>query len=168
MVGVVFKDEANYRELHDLWVFIVRVRERLFKPQQATRRQPRDMTIVYLARADRGALSDLRARVPRLAPLADKKIVVVGLGALGSMCAWQLARAGVQRLTLVDYDVVHVGNIPRWVVGWHAAGNYKADVLSQFLASQYPFLEARSFIYRLGNINVTAQQAHAVTRELFD
>ena len=54
-----------------------------------------------------------------LARLAAARVLVVGVGGVGSWCAEALARTGVGRLTLVDHDVVaasvfhfHIIDIP--------------------------------------------------------
>lgn len=151
VVGVVFQDQARYREMHDLWVFLVRRRDRLVKQQnKKSARIPGNQISVYLARADRGAKGDRLARVPRLAPIADKKVAVFGLGALGSDLAWQLARAGVGGLALDDHDVVQAGNLPRWLVGWPAIGHPKAVVLTQFLLHHYPYVDTKGYMHRVG------------------
>ncbi len=45
--------------------------------------------------------------------LAAARVVVVGLGAVGSYAVEGLARAGVGALRLVDFDVIHPSNINR-------------------------------------------------------
>ncbi len=45
--------------------------------------------------------------------LLHSRVMVAGLGALGSMCADRLARAGVGFLRLVDRDHVETGNLQR-------------------------------------------------------
>ncbi len=47
------------------------------------------------------------------ARLAAARVVVVGLGAVGSYAVEGLARAGVGALRLVDFDVIHPSNINR-------------------------------------------------------
>lgn len=169
VVGVVFQDQARYRELHDLWVFLVRRRERMVNQQnKKAARIPGDQISVYLARPDRGAKDDLLARVPRLSPLADKKVVVFGLGALGSDLAWQLARAEIGRLALVDHDVVQAGNLPRWLIGWPAIGHYKAIVVAQFLLHQYPFVDTKGFAYRVGVPSISFAESEKFMGEILE
>ena len=50
-----------------------------------------------------------------LARLAGASVAVFGIGGVGSYAAEALARAGVGRLTLVDYDVIDVTNINRQI-----------------------------------------------------
>ncbi len=47
------------------------------------------------------------------ARLSGSSVVIVGLGALGSVVADQLTRAGVGRLTLIDRDFVELSNLQR-------------------------------------------------------
>ncbi len=67
--------------------------------------------------------------------LADARVLVVGMGALGCAAAWALARAGVGRLTLIDSDLVEASNLQRQVlfdaqtIG-HPKVNAAADALA--------------------------------------
>ncbi|MGE7713241.1 E2/UBC family protein [Priestia megaterium] len=49
--------------------------------------------------------------------LSDKKVTIVGLGSLGSRVAFELARAGVRRFTLIDEDILDVDNVFRHELG---------------------------------------------------
>jgi hypothetical protein len=57
---------------------------------------------------------------PDVAALADKRVVVFGLGAVGSNAALRLAEAGVARLVLVDGARLRPGDVVR-----HAAGSWQ-------------------------------------------
>lgn len=150
VIGIVFQDLARFREFHDLWVFLVRRRDRDIAERGRKRLPPGDQITCYLARPDRGGRDDIQSRVPRLQALAGKKATVFGLGALGSALAWQLARAGIGRLALVDHDFVQSGNTPRWTMGMTAAGFDKASVLAAFIAQNYPFVEPMPIGWKVG------------------
>lgn len=150
VIGIVFPDEARYRELHDIWIFIVRRSDRQLPPSKSGRRPPGDKISIYLARPDHATRNNLQARAPRLRPLTPKKAAVFGLGALGSMACWQLARAGLGRLALIDHDVVSSGTISRWLLGLLAAGRYKATILQAYINQSYPQVEIEPFVYRIG------------------
>ena len=47
------------------------------------------------------------------ATLAEKCVVIVGVGALGSINAELLCRSGVGKLVLIDDDVVELSNLQR-------------------------------------------------------
>lgn len=166
VVGIVFKSAARYRELHDLWTFVVRRKDRLVPRASNKRRPPGDQVSIYPVRGDRGGKDDLGTRVPRLNSLATKKAVVFGLGALGSASAWQLAKAGVGRITLVDHDVVQAGNLPRWALGWPAIGFNKAHILAAWIALNYPYTSVTVFGLRVGDS--TPEEHDSLMKDTFD
>ncbi len=68
--------------------------------------------------ADFSSRYERQERLPQMGAegqdrLKTAHVIVIGLGALGSVEADLLARAGVGRLTLVDRDVVEAGNLQR-------------------------------------------------------
>ena len=50
-----------------------------------------------------------------MARLADASVAVFGVGGVGSYAAEALARAGVGRLTLVDFDDICITNVNRQI-----------------------------------------------------
>ena len=67
-----------------------------------------------------------------LAVLAEKRVVVFGIGGVGSYAAEALARSGVGHLIFVDKDVVDVSNINRQLVAdFTTVGRYKAEVMAE-------------------------------------
>ncbi|WP_285767517.1 E2/UBC family protein [Peribacillus sp. SI8-4] len=83
--------------------------------------------------------------------LIGKKVTLIGLGSLGSRIAFELARAGVTTMMLIDKDGLDVDNIYRHELGadslyWKSVDNQysiisKAEALKMKLLQQYPFLE---------------------------
>ena len=45
--------------------------------------------------------------------IADKKVIIFGIGGVGSWCAESLIRSGIHHLTIVDSDRVCITNINR-------------------------------------------------------
>lgn len=48
--------------------------------------------------------------------LAQKRVVIIGLGGLGSPVALYLASAGIGQLTLIDFDQVELSNLQRQLI----------------------------------------------------
>ena len=73
--------------------------------------------------------------------LAEKKVVIVGLGSGGSPIALELARAGIGHFTLIDFDRLELGNISRHVCGVNDLGRYKTLAVRDQLLQKNPFAE---------------------------
>lgn len=133
-IGLTFPEERAHRSLGDGWVFLIRVRPAIRTHHPSARkhgrqrglRQPLSKTTVHLVRAGYGGRTDMAARVPELAGLHDRKVLVFGVGALGSTVVEHLARAGLGHLTLVDRDYLEPGNLVRHAAGLAMVGWSKA------------------------------------------
>jgi molybdopterin-synthase adenylyltransferase len=67
------------------------------------------------------------------------RVLIVGIGGLGSPAALALARSGVGTIALVDPDVVDVSNLPRQLLYQDAdVGRAKVDVAAERLRSVAP------------------------------
>jgi len=67
-----------------------------------------------------------------MARLHNAFVVVVGLGAVGGFAVEALARSGVGRLRLVDYDVVKPSNINRQILAlWETVDRKKCELAAQ-------------------------------------
>ncbi len=61
--------------------------------------------------------------------IKNSKVLVIGLGGVGSSAVETLARSGVENIILVDYDKVDITNINRQLIALHSTiGEYKTDV----------------------------------------
>jgi len=76
---------------------------------------------------------------PGLGRLARAHVVVIGVGGVGSFAAESLARSGVGRLTLVDYDKVCVTNTNRQLHAMKGTiGKTKVEVMAERLRLVHP------------------------------
>ncbi len=74
--------------------------------------------------------------------LKQSKVLVVGVGGVGSICAEALARSGVGTIVLVDSDVVEESNINRQIPALTSTiGQYKAEVMAKRLKDINPEAE---------------------------
>ena len=72
-------------------------------------------------------------------------VAVFGVGGVGGFCIEALARAGVGRLDIVDYDRVDVTNINRQIIATtETVGEMKVDVMKARIASIVPETDVRT------------------------
>lgn len=68
----------------------------------------------------------------RLKILAQKRIILFGVGGVGSWCAEALIRSGIEQLTIVDFDRVAESNINRQLpANSQTIGKLKVEVLKE-------------------------------------
>ena len=81
----------------------------------------------------------------RLERLAQARVMVLGLGGVGSSCAEALARGGVGSLVLVDRDVVAPSNINRQALAFQSTlGRPKAEVMAAMVTDINPACEVHA------------------------
>lgn len=74
--------------------------------------------------------------------LAGTRVIIFGVGGVGSWCAESLIRSGIGHLTMVDFDTVNVTNINRQLMATtRTVGRPKAEVLKERLQEINPYAE---------------------------
>ena len=74
--------------------------------------------------------------------IAEKRVIVFGVGGVGSWCAESLVRSGIKHLTIVDSDSVCASNINRQLMATtQTVDQIKVDVLRERLLSINPAAE---------------------------
>ena len=74
--------------------------------------------------------------------IAKKKVIIFGVGGVGSWCAESLVRSGIRHLTIVDSDRVCITNINRQLMATtKTVGQVKVDVLKERLLDINPVAE---------------------------
>ncbi|WP_071059002.1 molybdopterin-synthase adenylyltransferase MoeB [Pelistega sp. MC2] len=89
--------------------------------------------------------------------LTNSKVLILGLGGLGSPVAMYLAAAGVGHLTLVDDDNVELSNLQRQII--HKTDNIglkKVDSARQTLLALNPLVQIKTFPDRPSVDEITA------------
>jgi len=77
--------------------------------------------------------------------LQEKKVALIGCGAVGGHIAFQLAQSGIFNLTLIDNDVLKPENIFRHLLGREYLDKPKVDALKIELESKFPYTKIKSF-----------------------
>ena len=81
--------------------------------------------------------------------LENKKVLMVGAGALGNFAGLGLALQGLGRLDIMDFDEVDSTNLNRQVLFYGAVGELKAPALAERLTEIVPTLKARALVEKL-------------------
>lgn len=79
---------------------------------------------------------------PEIAPLFDKRVLMIGAGSLGSEVAQLLAKTGVGSITLVDPELLDYSNVGRHVLGVSEVRTFKAKSLAEKLARNFPHMRS--------------------------
>jgi sulfur carrier protein ThiS adenylyltransferase len=79
---------------------------------------------------------------------------IAGLGGLGSAIAIALARIGVGKLILVDFDVVEPSNLNRQQYFVHQIGMPKVEALQKNIAMINPYVKIETFLEKLDRNNM--------------
>lgn len=77
--------------------------------------------------------------------LRSKRVLMIGAGAVGSVIAELLVRAGVQNLMITDGDRLEVGNLVRQTLTLNELGMNKAEAIAQRLRLASPYAAVDAF-----------------------
>ena len=80
-------------------------------------------------------------------------VAVCGLGGLGSNIAIALARAGIGKLILIDFDRVDITNLHRQQYKVNQIGKYKTDALFENLKEIAPYIDMELHTVRITRDN---------------
>lgn len=96
-------------------------------------------------------------------------VAVCGLGGLGSNLAIALARAGIGKLLLIDFDRVDITNLHRQQYKATQVGLYKTEALAENLWEIAPYTEIRPVTAKITAENLTVLLKDAdIVCEAFD
>ena len=88
------------------------------------------------------------------ARLKQASVGIAGVGGLGSAVAVALARVGVGRLVIADFDVVEPSNLNRQQYFISQIGRFKVDALVENLLLINPFITVEAHCVLLGPENI--------------
>ena len=96
-------------------------------------------------------------------------VAVCGLGGLGSNIAISLARAGIGKLILCDFDRVDITNLHRQQYKASQIGMYKTEALAENLREINPYIDLEAHTERITEDNaVTLLQGADIICEALD
>lgn len=152
VIGLQYPDETVKGNAKGTsWLFLVRAKDLPYDDIGNRLLGKSRVEHAYCSRAAYISQDAKKDRVPKLLALAEKKVALVGLGALGGFAALELARNGVKEIRLMDIDHVDPPTTVRWPLGLAAAGLLKTDALEQFIKANYPSVKVVKVRLRLGD-----------------
>jgi len=87
--------------------------------------------------------------------IKNSKVLVIGLGGVGSSAVETLVRSGVENIILVDYDKVDITNINRQFIALHSTiGEYKTDVFENRIKDINPKCNVVKINKRIDSSNI--------------
>lgn len=86
--------------------------------------------------------------------IANKTIGIAGAGGLGSNVAVSLARCGIDKLVIADFDKVEYSNLNRQYYFLDQVGMYKVDALYETIKRINPFIKIEKYKTELNSLNV--------------
>lgn len=101
-------------------------------------------------------LGTVQMRAPLAEKLAGKTVGIIGVGSIGSTIAVGLARSGVGKLHVVDYDVLLPENLRRNALDWQSVLLHKVEAIKAAVARVSPTTEVRT-----SNVHLTGQESSA-------
>lgn len=139
LVGVTFQEEIAPDKTGPVWMYFL-----------CTKKGGREK--VERIRAYRAARQDFGKRVPSVQILRSKKILQIGVGAVGAPITMELGKSGMAELRILDGDVIDPGPTIRWPLGLPHYGYSKAGELAGFINTNYPYAHVVPFHTRIGAV----------------
>lgn len=103
------------------------------------------------------------------ARFSSASVAICGLGGLGSNIAVLLARAGIGKLILIDFDQVDISNLHRQQYKATQVGQYKTDALLENLKEITPYTKLVTHTMKISEDNFRQLLAPAdIICEAFD
>lgn len=99
--------------------------------------------------------------------LADKKVAIIGLGTGGSLGAVELAKCGVSRFDLVDFDRLELHNIARHACGVSDIGRLKTKAVRDLILEKNPYAQIETFEFNVMDDPVLLRQIIADSDLIF-
>ena len=86
--------------------------------------------------------------------ISSATVAICGLGGLGSNIAMLLARAGIGKIILIDFDKVDVSNLNRQQYKVNQVGQYKAEALAKNIKEIMPCIQLEIHVEKLSDLNI--------------
>lgn len=90
-----------------------------------------------------------------LKKIANKTVLIVGLGGVGGYTATSLVRSGIKKLIIIDNDIVNLSNLNRQIIATHSTiGMKKVDALEKMILDINPDVKIEKYDLFLTKDNI--------------
>lgn len=104
-----------------------------------------------------------------LTKLQNLHAVIVGVGGVGGVTATMLARAGVGKLTIVDFDTIAPSNLNRQIIAFESTiGRKKVDVLKEMILDINKNIQITAIDQRLTKENLSIVDSADIVIDAID
>lgn len=165
VTGICFPEETEPGVTGNGWLFFVEGEAPPPPNEEKPELGKKNVPSFYFAKPGYINRDAMGYRVPRISALDSHTVTLIGLGALGSFAAIELARSGVKELRLIDFDIVDPPTTIRWGLGLSAAGEFKGNAVKSFIEKNYPACTVKTWNRRIGSINIEGQGEMLLNRE---
>lgn len=101
--------------------------------------------------------------------LKKGKVAIAGLGGLGSNIALMLARTGIQKMMLADFDTVDISNLNRQAYTIEHIGMKKTEAMERLIRQVNPWIELEFYQGKITGENAAGLfQNYPIVCEAFD
>ena len=73
--------------------------------------------------------------------VVGKKVLILGIGTIGSKIAELLVKSGIKSIAFIDNDTIEAGNVCRHILTLESLNKYKVEEMAKHLLKINPFLE---------------------------
>lgn len=100
--------------------------------------------------------------------ITNAKVLIIGVGAIGSAVAVTLARCGVKSMGFIDYDTKEPGNVCRSEYFFSTGITTKLEELSELISSISPFVNIVLKLKKWGVVKSTDTEIVKAFKEILD
>lgn len=148
LIGLIFPEEEFKGKIGWGWMFLSSGKSYISSKRRGNSYLKYQFNLPVQSIAE----EDLKMRIPASSGFKNKTISVVGLGTLGALSAIEMAKNGVGKLILMDYDNVETTSGVRWPLGYKYVGQQKTVALKTFLNENFPNVEVEILIQKIGSL----------------
>lgn len=145
LIGLIFPEEISRGKMGWGWMFLSQGK---LRSKEKTIPQEVQFNIPVQSIAN----EDVQLRIPESFGFQEKTISVIGLGTLGALSAIEMAKNGVKKMILMDFDKVDTTSSVRWPLGYEYVGLQKTVALKNFINKNFPRVEVEVVIHRIGSL----------------